>query len=69
MIFPVTLQMVSQKINPVRQQRDLNIGTAGVLIVQLKRAQIYCFTRCHNAKDPEHKGDELNCKGFLGVER
>ena len=69
MIFPVTFQMVSQKINPVRQQRDLNVGATGVLIVQLKRAQIYCFTRCHNARDREHKGEDFNCKVFLGSTR
>jgi hypothetical protein len=40
-----------QLINPIGQQRNLDIRTTGVFIVQPKRAQINSFTRGHSSQE------------------
>jgi hypothetical protein len=37
------LQMVGELIDPVREQRDLHIGAAGVLIVHAQRLEVLSF--------------------------
>ena len=51
MIFPIAFQMFGQLINPIGQQRDLDVCAASVLIVQPKRAQINRFTRGHSTQE------------------
>jgi hypothetical protein len=51
MIFAKDLEVISQLIDPAGQQRNLNVCTTSVLLVQPKRAQIYVVTRCHNSEE------------------
>jgi len=51
MVFPILFQVFGQLINPIGQQRNLDIRTAGVFIVQPKRAQINSFTRGHSSQE------------------
>jgi len=52
MIFTKDLKVIGQLIYPTGQQRDLDICTPSVLLVQPKRAQINVVTRCHNFEEP-----------------
>jgi len=51
-IFAKDLEVIGQLIYPTGQQRDLDICTPSVLLMQPKRAQIYVVTRCHNSEEP-----------------
>jgi hypothetical protein len=51
MVFPILFQVFGQLINPIGQQRNLDIRTTGVFIVQPKRAQINSFTRGHSSQE------------------
>ncbi len=51
MVFPILFQVFGQLINPIGQQRNLDIRAAGVFIVQPKRAQINSFTRGHSSQE------------------
>ncbi len=49
MIFRVALEVVGQLRDPARQERDLYIGAACVLFVQLKLPHVHRVTAfCHN---------------------
>lgn len=43
MVFFVLLEMFGQVINPLREQRNLNVSRTGILLVQLKIAYRLCF--------------------------
>jgi hypothetical protein len=51
MIFTKDLEVIGQLIYPTGQQRDLDVCTPSVLLVQPKRAQIYVVTRWHNSEE------------------
>ena len=52
MIFAKDLEVLSQLSYPAGQQRDLDVCTPSVLLVQPKRAQINVVTRCHKFEEP-----------------
>ena len=51
MIFTKDLEVIGQLIDPTGQQRDLDVCTPSVLLVQPKRTQIDVVTRCHNSEE------------------
>ena len=42
-VFNVLLQMLSEMIDPLRQQSNLNVGTAGIAVMHPKRFNCFVF--------------------------
>jgi hypothetical protein len=64
MIFTVTLQMIRELVDPAGQKSDLDVGAAGIIIVQPESTQIDVFTRGHNSGGRKIKDKFLGARDY-----
>jgi hypothetical protein len=52
MIFPVSLKVVSQMLDPAGEKCDLHIRAAGIFVMQLKLLEIQRWVALSHSKGP-----------------